>query len=212
MYVYKYLAPLLIVFVVACSSSIERRDPVPDPDFPEKPVDQIYIERFVIEDFQNRLQSAANYLENGNGFLFRATRDSLRGDVNSYIHLHPHFENNPEFVRILNQLVVFDTLTVNGTESRTSKEDSLALAFADWPDLDIKLDDGQLFDSYNTVFPRIENRRINFWIKYYTGPGKKRFERAVYRMQLYRPIVEEILSEMDLPRELIWVVRFRASS
>jgi membrane-bound lytic murein transglycosylase D len=95
----------------------------------------------------------------------------------------------------------FETLD----DDLTSYEDSLALSFADWPELDIQLDDGELFNKYNSVFPEISNKRIDFWINYYTGPGKAHFERAVYRMQLYRPIVEEILDELDLPPELICV-------
>ena len=205
MYANKHLGLFLIIILVACTSSVDDRPPVPDPDFPNKGVDDIYVERFAIEDFHNRLEATKSHYDNDNGFLFRSTKDSLLVDVNAYIRLHPHSEEDPEFVMILNQLYALDTLKIAGAETFTSDDDSLALAFADWPDLDIELDDGQMFDPYNSVFPTIENRRVDFWLKYYTGPGKKRFERAVYRMQLYRPIVEEILAERELPPELICV-------
>ena len=107
---------------------------------------------------------------------------------------------------ILDRLGGLDTLYFKPPVAPfTTFEDSLALSFADWPDFDVQLDDGVLFSKYNTVFPEISNKRIDFWINYFTGPGKARFERSVYRMQLYRPIVEEILDEMDLPPELACV-------
>lgn len=206
MYANKYLALLIVVFVVACSSSGELRPPVSDPDFPDRPVDEIYAERFAIEGFQNRLDATLKHYDNGNGYLFRATRDSLIGDVNAYIRSNPGWETNPSFVGVINQLSVLDTLRIVDEPKRfVSREDSLALSFADWPEMDIELDDGRLFSSYNTEFPEITNTRIDFWIKYFTGPGKERFELAVYRMQLYRPVVDEILAELGIPRELICV-------
>jgi membrane-bound lytic murein transglycosylase D len=62
-----------------------------------------------------------------------------------------------------------------------------------------------MFSMANTQFPVIESNRIDFWINYFTGPGRDRFDRALYRMQLNRPTVEAILDEMDLPQELICV-------
>jgi membrane-bound lytic murein transglycosylase D len=206
MYIHKYLAALVFVLAVGCSSAGEKRLPIDDPDFPERPVDEIYLERFALEDFQTRLDAAAAHLKAGNRYLFLATRDSLVVDVNAYIRENPHMETNSTFGTILNRLAALDTMSVEASdEPYTSYEDSLALSFADWPTLDIELDDGVLFDKYNTAFPEISNQRIDFWINYYTGPGKARFERAVYRMQLYRPVVEEILEELGLPPELICV-------
>lgn len=206
MYIHKYLAALVLVLAVGCSSSGEKRPPVADPDFPEKPIDDIYTERFTLEDFQSRLDAAVTHMDAGNRYLFLSTRDSLIVDVNAYIRENPHMENDFTFSRILNRLNELDTLSLRAPEEPfTSYEDSLALSFADWPTLDIALDDGVMFNKYNTVFPEISNKRIDFWINYYTGPGKARFERAVYRMQLYRPIVDEILDEQDLPPELICV-------
>jgi len=191
---------------VGCSSTPTDRPPVDDPDFPDRPVDEIYSERFALEDFQARLEAASQHYQHGNRFLFFATRDSLEADINVYIREHPHAENDPSFARLLGTLVALDTVSFDLPDpDLTTYEDSLALSFADWPDIDIELDDGELFNKYNSVFPEITNKRIDFWINYYTGPGKKRFEFAVYRMQIYRPTVEAILDELDLPPELICV-------
>jgi membrane-bound lytic murein transglycosylase D len=206
MYILRQLAAWVLVFALGCSSSAKDRAPVTDPDFPDRPVDEIYLERFALEDFQSRLDAAVSHRDAGNRYLFLSTRDSLAVDVNAYIRENPHCENNVAFERIFNRLTALDTLFYESPDDPfASFEDSLALAFADWPALDIQLDDGKMFSGRNSVFPEISNKRIDFWINYYTGPGKERFERAVGRMQLYRPVVEEILDELDLPSELICV-------
>jgi membrane-bound lytic murein transglycosylase D len=206
MYILRRLIAFSLFFAVACASSRESRPPVRDADFPEKSLDEIYAERFALEDFQSRLDAAASHYRNDNRFLFFATRDSLVADVNDYIRHHSHAEDDPSFARILERLAGLDTLTfVPPDFGAVSAEDSLALSFADWPDIDFKLDDGVMFPKYDSVFPEISNRRIDFWIDYYTGPGKDRFQRAVGRMQRYRPTVSAILEELGLPPELVCV-------
>jgi membrane-bound lytic murein transglycosylase D len=190
----------------ACASTQDDRAPVVDPDFPNRPVDDIYAERFALEDFQSRLDAAVNHYRNDNRYLFFATRDSLVADINGYIREHPHAETDPSFAAVLERLGAIDSLTFEQADnSFVAFEDSLALTFADWPEIDFELDDGVMFSKYNSVFPEISNKRIDFWIDYYTGPGKARFERAVRRMQRYRPTVEPILDELGLPSELICV-------
>jgi membrane-bound lytic murein transglycosylase D len=203
MHMHKYLTTFALILFLGCSSAPEQRGPVTDPDFPDKPLDQIYLERFAFEDFQSRLSAAKSHHTNGNRFLFYSTRDSLVADINAYVRENPDAETDEGFARIMDSLAEIDDLVfAPPAEPYTAFEDSLALSFADWPELDIELDDGVLFKKHDTVFPEISNQRIDFWINYFTGPGKERFERAVYRMQLYRPIVEEILAEMELPPEL----------
>jgi membrane-bound lytic murein transglycosylase D len=206
MYMHKYLTTFALIFALGCSSARDNRPPVTDPDFPDRPVDEIYLQRFALEDFQNRLEAAVSHHSNCNRFLFYSTRDSLVSDINSYMQQHPGAETQERFATMLDRLGGLDTLYFQPPVAPfTTFEDSLALSFADWPDLDIQLDDGVLFNKYNTVFPEISNKRIDFWINYFTGPGKARFERSVYRMQLYRPVVDEILEEMNLPPELACV-------
>jgi membrane-bound lytic murein transglycosylase D len=206
MYNKRNLLAVLLVLALGCSSSKNARPPVKDLDFPDRPIDEIYAERFAQEDFRARLDAAHNHYRNDNRYLFFATRDSLVADVNRYIRQHPHAETDASFARILERLGGLDTLSFEIRDSHNmSYEDSLALSFADWPEIDIELDDGVIFNKYTSVFPDISNSRIDFWINYYTGPGKERFERAVYRMELHRPVVEKILDELDLPPELICV-------
>jgi membrane-bound lytic murein transglycosylase D len=209
MYVKRYLALLLLAaFAAGCGSDADRRRLVErSATEPGVSVDEIYAKRFALEDFWNRLDAAKSFYATDNRYLFAATRDSLVADVNTYIRRHPHMEMDPDFESLLNQLSILDTLQVLpiASDDYTAREDSLALEFADWPDLELELDDGRIFKVFDTDFPRIENRRIDFWINYFTGPGRKRFERAVTRMQHYRPTVESILTEVGLPPELICV-------
>ena len=194
-----------ILLVAACSSDRERREAIQRALLdPTESVDDIYAKRFALEEFEQRLDDAQSFHSNGNGYLFRSMRDSLVTDVNRFVRANPHMETDEEFVDFLTRLSVLDTLEADPTlptEGYSVLEDSLALSFADWPELDIELDPG-LFSMSSTVFPTIENKRIDFWIRYFTGPGRARFERAMYRMQLNRPTVERILDELDLPIEL----------
>jgi membrane-bound lytic murein transglycosylase D len=202
----KQLIAILVLLAIACSSAKDDRPPVSDPDFPDRPIDEIYAERFALEDFQSRLDAAVSHYRNDNRYLFFATRDSLVADVNRYIRRHPHAEKDPSLDRILNRLGGLDTLTFNVSDTKlVTYEDSLALSFADWPEIDFELEDGVMFNKYDSDFPEISNKRIDFCINYFTGPGKARFERAVYRMQRYRPTVSAILEELNLPPELICV-------
>lgn len=209
MRMHRYLALAALFAAIGCSSSGGRNEATRRASSePVETVDDIYAKRFALESFEKRLDQTQMFHAAGNAYLFRATRDSLVSDVNAYIRANPHAEEDVEFARLLNHLSILDTLRIerpSAPEGYSAQDDSLALMFADWPDIDIKLEDGRLFSSYNTIFPVIEDKRIDFWIKYFTGPGKERFERAIYRMELYRPTVEAILNEKDMPRELICV-------
>jgi membrane-bound lytic murein transglycosylase D len=159
-----------------------------------------------LEKFEARIEGSRSLAGYGDAARFASSRDSLVADVNAFIRQHPHAEEDPEFVAILNALSALDTLAAGPAadeDGYSAVDDSLALANADWPAPDLPASDGRMFRLENTQFPVIESSRIDFWINYYTGPGRDRFDRALYRMQLHRPTVEAILDEMDLPQELI---------
>ncbi len=154
--------------------------------------------------FEARVDATRALLGSADGNAFAASRDSLVADVNAFIRQHPHAEEDTEFLRLLNALSSLDTLaTDGGRNGYFAVDDSLALATLPWPGADLPSADGGMFGIENSPFPVIESNRIDFWISYLTGPGRERFDRALYRMQLHRPTVEAILDEMDLPQELI---------
>lgn len=159
-----------------------------------------------IDAFATRLEQTKRYQSAGDGMRFESSRDSLVEDVNNYIRLHPHAEDHPKFAQLLNSLSALDTLetdTLVNEDSYSAAEDSLALANSHWPELPSGASDPFFTDT--TIFPTISNPRIDFWITYFTGPGRERFERAMYRMQLHRPTVSKILDERDMPQELICI-------
>jgi membrane-bound lytic murein transglycosylase D len=139
------------------------------------------------------------------GFL--SSRDSLLTDVNDFIREHTHAERDPEFLRMLNSLSALDTLSVEQPREPeySAVDDSLALAAHPWPESDSGAAAQSRFAFSDTLFPVIESTRIDFWISYFTGPGRERFERALYRMETHRPTVEAILAEKGLPSELICI-------
>lgn len=161
-----------------------------------------------ITHFNTRVSTSRELYAQNDIPRFLSSRDSLLADVNEFIREHPHAENDPDFVRLLNSLSALDTLSV--TQARTPEysalDDSLALAARPWPDNDADtLNNARLYALSDSVFPFIESSRIDFWISYFTGPGKERFERALYRMEINRPTVEAILAEKGVPQELICI-------
>ncbi len=164
--------------------------------------------RAALDRFVVRADASRRHHDEGRDDRFTSSRDSLVTDVNAFIRNHPHAEDDSSFVIILNALSALDTLAVRDSvevEGYSAIDDSLALASAEWPTADLPASDGRMFSIENTQFPYIESSRIDFWINYFTGPGRDRFDRAMYRMQLHRPTVEQILDELDLPQELICV-------
>ncbi|HXV13230.1 MAG TPA: transglycosylase SLT domain-containing protein, partial [Candidatus Krumholzibacteria bacterium] len=161
-----------------------------------------------IADFSSRVAASRSLYANNDVAGFLSARDSLLADVNDFIRDHPHAEQDPDFVRLLNSLSALDTLVVNQPRVPlySAVDDSLALAARPWPDADITAsDEARLFAMSDSVFPFIESPRIDFWISYFTGPGRERFERAMYRMETHRPTVEAILAEKGMPHELICI-------
>lgn len=159
-----------------------------------------------IDAFATRLEQTKRYQSAGDAARFESSRDSLVEDVNNYIRLHPHAEDHPKFAQLLNSLSALDTLatdTLIEEDSYSASEDSLALANSHWPEM--PSGSSNPFFKENAIFPTISNPRIDFWITYFTGPGRERFERAMYRMQLHAPTVQKILDERDLPQELICI-------
>ena len=138
---------------------------------------------------------------------FASMRDTLASSVDGMVDRYPSIVFHPEFRELLSGLSDLDSLyPTNGSVHPYLEEtDSLALSIESWPDID-RTQSGSLESvPDDSPFPVISNDRIDFWIRYFTGPGKAHFERALYRMQLYRPIIRDVLGELDLHDDLICV-------
>jgi hypothetical protein len=190
---------------IGCSSSASQRNlepamaPTPAQATPD-------VTPASIDAFAARLDQTKRYQSTGDATRFQSSRDSLVDDVNNYIRLHPHAEDHPAFAQLLNSLSALDTLetdTLVEEDGYSATEDSLALANSHWPEM--PSGGGSAYFTENSIFPTISNPRIDFWLTYFTGPGRERFGRALYRMELHRPTVQKILDERDLPQELICI-------
>jgi membrane-bound lytic murein transglycosylase D len=161
-----------------------------------------------IRGFSARVKVSRELYADNEITAFMSSRDSLLSDVNDFIRENPHAEQDPDFVRLLNSLSALDTLGVDQARDPeySAVDDSLALEARPWPEADTSpKEQARLYALSDSLFPVIESNRVDFWISYFTGPGRERFERAMYRMELHRPTVEAILAEKGLPQELICI-------
>lgn len=169
----------------------------PDENWPAQP------DQRTMEHLGTQVDSAAALYAIGDIQDFMTARDSLAASLEAIALAYPEIREEPEFIKVLSSIYGLDSLL--NVHRYVEETDSLALSVEPWPEDTTETRIVGTFESGNSVFPILSNDRIDFWIRYYTGPGRERFERSVYRMQLYQPIVEEILEELDLPTELICV-------
>jgi membrane-bound lytic murein transglycosylase D len=202
-------ALVLFAGLLGCSSSMQNSsegiaDPASDASqsFATWKVDAPVLERF-----HDRLDSVITLFYFGNLPNFHVAKDSFHHEIDAFIEKHPRAIEDSDFIWIRSKLNRMDTLlTVRDDQYLyLDRTDSLALSFNDWPEKGIIV--GEFFEQNfeDTVFPAMRNQRIDFWIRYFTGPGRKYFSRSLYRMELYRPTIEPILAELNLPKDLILV-------
>jgi membrane-bound lytic murein transglycosylase D len=195
------------VLAAGCASNGEGRDEA-SRSVSERNLSRDGNYHDALADFGSRIAASRELYANNDIVGFLSSRDSLLTDVNDFIRDHTHAERDPEFLRMLNGLSALDTLSVDQPRDPeySAVDDSLALASRPWPDADGgAAGQAPRIAFSDTLFPLIESSRIDFWISYFTGPGRERFERALYRMETHRPTVEAILAEKGLPSELICI-------
>ncbi|MEJ2719598.1 MAG: LysM peptidoglycan-binding domain-containing protein [bacterium] len=181
----------------------------PAPDSPEPETagqpDSILPDPTLIGQYREGVDSAAALYDIGDIADFVSTRDSLRYSIEALAITYPAVRDLPDFRQIVRSLDDLDSLfNTNGFEHGYLAEiDSLALSIQKWPEIDRtqSASAGVVVD--DSPFPVISNERVDFWLRYFTGPGKDRFERSLYRMQLHKPTVDTILAELDLHSDLI---------
>lgn len=52
---------------------------------------------------------------------------------------------------------------------------------------------------------KVDNSKVDMWVKYFSGRGKDRFERYLKNGEKYRPLIEETFDDYGLPKELYFV-------
>jgi membrane-bound lytic murein transglycosylase D len=72
-------------------------------------------------------------------------------------------------------------------------------------DKEILKDEAKNGTSPGPHIPMEINRRVEYWIKYFTQKDRARFQRFINRGLTYRPMVHELLDERKMPRELYFL-------
>jgi membrane-bound lytic murein transglycosylase D len=198
------IAAILFCLAAGCSSAKHgaKTRTADEPSVPES----AGLDPRSIAALRDRIDSAAALYAFGEIAEFVAARDSLRARIDSLAIAQPGAVDQPEFAELVEDLAELDSLYPAGLgHAYLAEEDSLALSAGAWPEdegVGTTVPPSKVDDS---PFPYLVNDRIEFWIRYFTGPGKERFERALYRMELHRPTIERILEEQGLHPDLICV-------
>jgi len=150
------------------------------------------------ELFSARLDSVATLFSLGRSDDFSEAKAQLQEDIEAYLaSAHPAGEDSllEGILSVLRDSLV---LAQEYSHRYLVETDSMALAVQTWPEQAEPLPPAP----EPGPFPYLENRQIQFWLDYFTGPGRRRFARALARMEKYREVVEGVLSELGLPKEL----------
>jgi membrane-bound lytic murein transglycosylase D len=196
---------MLILFLGGCSSAPSNRSPATEPN--QTAESDLITDNGdpALDHFHVRLDSVTTLFQFGDLPHFFASRDSLQKDFAAFLADHPGAKSDPEIVWIEHKIQLLDTMIVSKPELHPylSKIDSMALVFGNWPESDSLTEVFLNGLSEDTLFQDINNKRVDFWIRYFTGPGRRYFERSLYRMELHRPGIDRILAEQGLPKEFI---------
>lgn len=164
-------------------------------------------EQNISQQFQARFDSVVALYEFGDFNEFMSALDSLRRDLRSNLGENVPDRQDRQVDELLYELDRLDSLAISIEYDHPylSEVDSLALSSMQWPEVDGIPGEPIPNSLHDPVFPYLDNQRIHFWIQYFTGPGKERFERTLARMQLHKKTVDDILTELDMPKPLICV-------
>ncbi|MBP2681367.1 MAG: lytic transglycosylase, partial [Candidatus Krumholzibacteriota bacterium] len=175
--------------------------------FPVSPLpDSISVDPRFVAERREQIDAAMALYVFGEIAEFVSLRDSIRSDVDELTIAHPSIVFRPDFARLEESLAELDSLCPAGPgHSYLAEDDSLALSSAVWPEVHGRQDSGSPRSPDDSPFPTMWNDRIEFWLQYFQGPGRDRFQRALYRMELHRPTIERILVEQGLHRDVICV-------
>jgi membrane-bound lytic murein transglycosylase D len=197
---------ILVLLLVTSGCAITHDGAKTGPALTEAPADSFVLDSRTAADYHRQMDAAVALYAFGEIDDFVAARDSLRASIDQLSIDHPSVLDQPEFVQLSEGLAELDSLYPTGLgHAYLAEDDSLALSTGLWPEStgpDVPRTLGGVDDS---PFPVLMNDRIDFWIRYFTGTGRERFQRALYRMELHRPTIQKILAEQGLHSDLICV-------
>lgn len=60
-------------------------------------------------------------------------------------------------------------------------------------------------ETHPNFLKKVQNKKVDMWVKYFSGRGKERFERYLKNGEKYRPLIEATFDDYGLPKELYFV-------
>lgn len=191
-------------FLAGCAVLKPGKDPDPSPV--AVITDSVRVDPRFVSSCREQIDAAMALYAFGEMKDFIVLRDSLQVRVDSLALTDPAIASHPEFVSLVESLAQLDSLCPAGLgHSYLAEDDSLALSTAPWPAWHGALEPGSLQNMADSPFPLVWNDRVEFWVHYFQGPGRARFERALYQMELHRPAVERILAEQGVHKDIICI-------
>ncbi len=205
---YKKIFFLGLIILVSLTGACSTLKPGSGPNTVSEPSspDSTGVDPRSVAAFRDQIDTAAALYAFGEITEFVAARDSLHARVDGLTLSYPGIADQPEYEDLMEDLAELDSLyPAAAGHSYLAEEDSLALSEGSWPDGHGEESTIRPSTVDSSPFPYMMNERIEFWIRYFTGTGRERFERALYRMELHRPTIERILTEEGLHTDLICV-------
>lgn len=83
-----------------------------------------------------------------------------------------------------------------------ASNDQIAAAVGGDPD---QAEADESVPSARPFLKKLKTKRVKFWVDYFTQKQRDRFQRFLNNGMMYRPIIEKILDDEGLPRELFFV-------
>lgn len=189
---------LLIAFIFATYGCLPPghvgRMTSPEPEYELESEKEIYLLYPQLLYIQEKLDRASSYFYRGDLESAILLCENLITEVADLQAASPpaavcdHLETQREKANALLQRAMDEELERDSKIHLTSVLDSLARNHIVEEEIEI-----------------IFNWRTKHWIKYFQGKGRRHFRRWLTRVEMYRDIIEPILIENEIPRDLLYL-------
>ncbi|MCU0640297.1 MAG: lytic transglycosylase domain-containing protein, partial [Candidatus Krumholzibacteria bacterium] len=190
-----FLASTLLFLFPACFPYIsEKSGESEDVSYNTLSHDQMYALYPQLLNLQERLDEANAWYYLGNTNIAIDLSDRLLEDIARMKSTSPapfvcnHLDSLENLVVVLNQHIVEEESINDWNFHMSAVLDSIALNHVVEEEIEI-----------------VHNWQTDYWVKYFTGKGRKFFTKWLQRVGVYRGIIEPILVSCDLPRDLVFL-------
>ena len=141
-----------------------------------------------------KLDEAEAYYSLGDLDYSLSLSESLLGDINDFRSTGPdvfvcdHLDTLEHRAIVLNHHIVKEEAETEWRDLMTSVIDSIGQNHVVEEEIEVVI-----------------NWRTEHWLNYFQGKGRRHFHRWLERVEMYRDIIEPILVEQELPRDLLFL-------